>query len=858
MRVIWMCLVGTILLLGGCDSQKESSDESTPITSLEPMPKARKNVSGAEEPKAEKETTETVVIVAPVSRASTDCELLGRVTDEAGSPVSNAEIRVEPAVWDATDSSTPTLGMTRSGTSGDFRIVVQPLGGRAVVSATKVAFYLKSPARLMLEAGAVHRDISLVLIMQKEAAGTVMDAAGKPIYNATITTREVPSTVWKNTISGPDGRFGFPTVNSGASVTLQAWADGYTTATKTVSSAELENLSVVLLPQIRGTFTGWIWDQASNPITTATILSADGRDVNRSSRGANAFEIPNIAHGEKIRLLIFGDGYGTYDSGPITMPDGKTTEERHFRLGTGGIISGRVVSKDSPPKPISSIRVFASAVGSDNKVFPVDAGPELHVYTGNDGRFELPPLAQGTWTITAVQETTKYEKSRGGVAVSDNQNEYIGDISLGEIVPGNVNMKVLRLPEKTGVGGIQVILWKSSTSEVKQTTAADGTVSFSNLSPGYYIVLVPDFEMRSAVSVLEGEPTKDIVLFVGAGELRGKVTDAQGESIQARISAESSSARKSKQAVTGDDGSFVITGVPPGMWDVTVNSGNNSILEQVQIKAGDTSEHVFRFPGGKITGTVVDKAGGPVSGAAVSVSYRPPLLPLKHVVTLSRSDGSFLLESLPAGAYRVDGVKKGVVTVVGHVDNVELGAAGDAKPIRLELSGEGGTLESYVYEMANGKPLPAAWCHLASGSTPYAHSSKRDDGGKMMVRDLPPGKYTVQIGAYSYSNVEREVEIRAGEVTSIQDVLYAAGALKLLVLNGDGMPAVGVDVELESVDSSSIEESKTGQTDLRGVWLYRGLSPGRYSLKVKSRSGQQRSSIVIEASGVTTLQVVLP
>ena len=176
----------------------------------------------------------------------------------------------------------------------------------------------------------------------------------------------------------------------------------------------------------------------------------------------------------------------------------------------------------------------------------------------------------------------------------------MGDIPLGEIVPGNVNMRVVRLPEKVGVGGIQVVLWKSVKVEIKRTTAADGTIAFGDLEPGYYVVLVPDYEMRSAVSVLEGEPTKDVVLFVGAGKLRGRVTNAQGEGMQARISAESASARKSKTSMTGADGSFEMTGMPPGMWDVTVYGGSdNSLIEQVQIKAADTTEHVFRFPGGR-------------------------------------------------------------------------------------------------------------------------------------------------------------------------------------------------------------------------------------------------------------------
>ena len=154
--------------------------------------------------------------------------------------------------------------------------------------------------------------------------------------------------------------------------------------------------------------------------------------------------------------------------------------------------------------------------------------------------------------------------------------------------------------------------------------------------------------------------------------------------------------------------------------------------------------------------------GKPVYGAAVSVNYRPTLLPLKNDVTITKPDGSFVLENLPEGTYRVDGLRKGPITMVGHVDNVKVGASGDAKPIRIELLSEGGRLESYVYEMANGKPLPAAWCQMAAGEQPFGHNSKRDDAGKLVVHDIPAGTYTVQIGAYSFSNVKREVD-KGGE-----------------------------------------------------------------------------------------------
>ena len=45
----------------------------------------------------------------------------------------------------------------------------------------------------------------------------------------------------EDSVSGADGHFGFIKVKPGASVTVQAWADGFTTATKTLTAAELES-----------------------------------------------------------------------------------------------------------------------------------------------------------------------------------------------------------------------------------------------------------------------------------------------------------------------------------------------------------------------------------------------------------------------------------------------------------------------------------------------------------------------------------------------------------------------------------------------------------------------------------------
>ena len=75
---------------------------------------------------------------------------------------------MEPVVREGSILIRLTLGMTRSGAGGEFRMIVQPREGRAVVSAMKVGFALKAPARVKLEKGMVNGDIALRLTKLRE------------------------------------------------------------------------------------------------------------------------------------------------------------------------------------------------------------------------------------------------------------------------------------------------------------------------------------------------------------------------------------------------------------------------------------------------------------------------------------------------------------------------------------------------------------------------------------------------------------------------------------------------------------------------------------------------------------------
>lgn len=272
---------------------------------------------------------------------------------------------------------------------------------------------------------------------------------------------------------------------------------------------------------------------------------------------------------------------------------------------------------------------------------------------------------------------------------------------------------------------------------------------------------------------------------------------------------------------TGVGGEFRLEALPAVFTGtLTVEAPWGARLERA-VAAGERPVRV-RFPApARLSGTVVDAAGAPVS-ASVAL-WRGGR---EEVVRRAASDaaGRFDLAEIPGGekleltASLEDAWGRAVVRVPhgGLRSDVELVLARD-----VEFVGR-------VLRASDDAPVAGATVRAASGPRAGAEATTAADGGFALA--LPEGKTRVEVSAPGYRS--RVLPVRVSS-TAEERVLQLVPALPLAgwVVDGDGWGVVGAHVQARKG-----KERRETRADTGGAFELDGLTPGRWVVSAWTRA----------------------
>jgi hypothetical protein len=120
--------------------------------------------------------------------------------------------------------------------------------------------------------------------------------------------------------------------------------------------------------------------------------------------------------------------------------------------------------------------------------------------------------------------------------------------------------------------------------------------------------------------------------------------------------------------VTGEDGGFVLQGVPPGSYPLAVTAAGygDAVVDNIAVTPGATTavDVVLRSSVGAIEGTVVDEEGVPLQDALVVLHGLSRVSPEVRTGPL----GDYRFDGVPAGTYTMHATGPGYpVTIVDDV-----------------------------------------------------------------------------------------------------------------------------------------------------------------------------------------------
>jgi hypothetical protein len=188
-----------------------------------------------------------------------------------------------------------------------------------------------------------------------------------------------------------------------------------------------------------------------------------------------------------------------------------------------------------------------------------------------------------------------------------------------------------------------------------------------------------------------------------------------------------------------DRGAFTSSELGPGAWQVAwiANGRGRGEPREVVIPEVDDYAVTLEFPGGTVTGVVVDGEGQPVPAARVENLDGGGL-------TLSDADGGFELSGLSPGRYRLRAQSE---ERVSSVEAVEVVAGEPSDPLRLELSDDGGGRLEITVLGPSGEPAAGGFVFVeAEGQS--ARMLSADLRGQAAFTFLPPYPPRVRLAAF--------------------------------------------------------------------------------------------------------------
>jgi hypothetical protein len=414
-------------------------------------------------------------------------------------------------------------------------------------------------------------------------------------------------------------------------------------------------------------------------------------------------------------------------------------------------------------------------------------------------------------------------------------------------------------------------LFPAPSQPVALETGADGTFSFADLTPGAYMLRAGRRGYASltrvrTLTLQPGQAISDVIFKVTPqAVISGRIADADGDPLEnAGVSAlRATYNRNGKQwttigsARTDSQGSFRISGLPPGKYILSAGARNYGIATfypgspdpsgASAVQAGAGSElsgldiRVLRDGPRRfaIRGKAVMTTGGTVTHGQSLTVKTPDGQGGGGPAGSVRDDGSFEIKNVRPGTYIVQTLDaflrsggavttawtdKGQVeaTVTDHdVEDVVL-------PIRPAMTIPG--VVKIVGGDLHAQPTVAWLAHAVSFNGAAPAAQVREDGS-FEIGGLGPVLYDVQLRGLPYHVFVKSIRFAEHDVTHVPVDLKDGPPGKIEILLCPGAPSVAGIVRPDAVVALwNKDDVHTITADEHGAFRFDNLAPGDYRL----------------------------
>ncbi len=472
----------------------------------------------------------------------------------------------------------------------------------------------------------------------------------------------------------------------------------------------------------------------------------------------------------------------------VRLLDGEVLVIDDLLLDAGGALEGRV--EDAEGRSLDSVVVHARRFDGD--------GPVRILRTDGEGYFRAPHLRPGAWLLRVAAATVA-----GGPWIEAVVEVVAGETATVQFTAGDEGSLggTLRRRGLPVAGAVVDVVHDPARGadplrRYRTSTGVDGRFRVDQLQAGHYTLQVQSGAWRVTEGVdLEAGDELELDLEAFEGRLRGTVVGRDGRPVAGasiiakpldeagRVMAGSGFVGEGR---TDPLGAFVLRGLPPGSYHVSVSAPGHppGVHEQADadLPGADFPIQIVLGRGGDLELTVEDERERGITGASVWLEDEDGVSLHRHAYRTG-AGGRLRMDGVPSGTVRVRVHARGygrpalrTLTIEeGRVQTLRI-ALGPPGSIHLQVSGDGedprpraridilraGTREV----LASRRPLSPIRLGAPWGYVPRTGVARFDD--------LAAGRYLVRISAgRQYAVAEVLVEVKTGLAAEVHVKLLA-------------------------------------------------------------------------------------
>ncbi len=628
---------------------------------------------------------------------------------------------------------------------------------------------------------------------------------------------------------------------------------------------------------------GRVWDQNKQPVAGARVtVQGAANEFPVFSDAEGKFRIDAVAPANRCQAEASGPNNTHGTSEPFIVRPAQQVENIEVKLAACGRVSGSVRTPDGKPLVGAMVRFVMGKLDEQNpwgfqqfqsaERFPVMA----------DGRFNIPMVPEGNVTVRADAEgylpawksdvvVAANQETGGAELILKGSLEISGRVeaqSGGPVAGAQIYAQYTGRGDRRSWGGFVTGL----SGEPSAQTDAEGKFTLKGLQDGGYYIRASSPGFASSTNVNTKTGAGDVIIRLAPGmKISGVVKDeaekpiggvpVRAQKIDNQRQSEWWWWGSNSQVYTGPDGTFELSDLADGAYDLTVSAmwqwGREVNVEDTKLQgvnAGRTDVTIIVKTGSVIEGRIVDRDEKPVRVAWITAQFESG--------DQQNNDWSSQrwAQAKSDGTFRVVGLKPGSYT---------LWAYGDFKAASVQGVGSGSKDAKIQVEPGYsiwGRIVDVEGLSLAgevnfqvrkSGTEGWNWSNVVQPGdGNFVVLGLDEGRYDLQIQGEGFAPAV-VANVTAGErglTVTLQKGLEMAGS----VVDSAGGVVANAQVWAVQLNAAQGTQPSQGnaQTDDKGNFAMNGLAAGDYRVIVRGQNLAPGILPVVSA-GTMTVKVVL-